>query len=285
MSSAGVLGDSYSAYPSISADGRYVAFSSPATNLMPGDSHGTDQVYLRDRVAGTTTCLSVSADGAMGSAQSTDPSISADGHVVAFWSWAPDLVPGDTNANPDVFVRDLRTGTTERVSVSTAGIQAAGGSWYAALSGDGRYVAFRSAASNLVPGDTNARGDVFVHDRVAGSTERVSLASDGSQANGNSFTTTACISRHGRYVVFQSDATNLSAADVNGTLVDVFVHDRLTGVTEMVSVSSAGVGGDNGSRDPAISADGSSVVFETRAANLVAGVTTGGWDEVTRIRW
>jgi Tol biopolymer transport system component len=172
ISSAGVQGNDTSAEPTISADGRFIAFSSRATNLVPGAADGArlsreppgnrNNVFIRDRLKGTTRRISVSPAGAPGNDNSATPAISADGRFVAFLSDASNLVPGDTNGVKDVFVRDRRTGTTRRVSVSSAGAQSKDSSDHPALSADGRLVAFQSGASNLVPGDTNGTSDVFI---------------------------------------------------------------------------------------------------------------------------
>jgi len=203
---------------SMSPDGRYVAFSSAATNLVPGGGGG---VFVRDRVTRTTELVGLGGS----------PALSADGRYVAFFSTAANLVPGDTNMEPDIFVRDRATGTTARVSVASKGTQANNFSFAPSISADGRYVAFFSVATNLVAGDTNNRGDVFVHDLATGETERVSIASDGTQANGdscaslNSCNPVTAISADGRVVAFESLATNLVPGDSNG-VGDVFVRDR-----------------------------------------------------------
>lgn len=146
----------------VSADGRYVAFASDASNLVPGDTNGTWDVFLRDRVAGTTTRLSVADDESQANRESIHPSISADGRYVAFSSYAANLVAGDTNDMFDIFVRDTVAGTTTRASVGPAGGQSNYGSWSPRISADGRVVAFLSYATNLVAGDTNGVADVFV---------------------------------------------------------------------------------------------------------------------------
>jgi len=274
---------------SISADGRYVAFESPAANLVPGDVIGTEDIFVRDRFAGRTTRVSVSSSGEPANNISFDPVISADGRYVAFNSHATNLVPGDTNAAPDVFVHDRFTGTTTRESVSGTGEQANGPSAAGlasglAISGDGRFVAFESSASNLVPADTNAADDIFVRDRRAGTTTRVSVSSAGEQANAASFFGVS-ISRGGRYVVFLSEASNLVPRDTNGTW-DVFVRDRLAGTTGLVSVSGTGAqaNGTSASGPEAVSADGRLVTFESVATNLVPGDTNGVNDVFVRER-
>src|SRR5258708_3372263 len=164
VATGGAEGNGDSAKPSISCDGRYVAFQSGATNLVSGAI--PNQIYLRDRQAGTTELVSVSTGGAPANSSCFNfpPSISGDGRYVAFWSAASNLVPGDTNDTSDIFVRDRQAGTTERVTLDSAGVQANDLSGYLSISADGRFVEFSSRATNLVPGDTNGVWDVFVHD-------------------------------------------------------------------------------------------------------------------------
>jgi Tol biopolymer transport system component len=161
----GVQGNSISGSPAISAGGRFVAFDSHATNLVPGDTNDFGDIFVRDRQTGTTQRVSVGRNGAQGNDHSLVSVISADGRFVFFTSDASNLVPGDTNGTSDVFVRDRRTRTTERVSVGPGGAQGNGDSALPALSADGRFVAFGSSATNLVPGDTNRTTDVFVRRR------------------------------------------------------------------------------------------------------------------------
>ena len=226
----------------------------------------------------TTTRVSVATGGAQatggGSLASLFADVSDDGRYVAFTSTATNLVAGDTNGVQDIFVHDRQTGSTTRVSVGPGGVQANGASAGQSISGDGRFVSFQSAATNLVAGDTNGLADCFVHDRQTGVTTRVSVATGGAQATGGSNFITA-ISANGRFVAFYSSATNLVAGDTNG-LQDVFRHDRQTGTTIRVSVATGGaqaVG--QGSVGPFISTDGRFVGFYTGAANLVPGDTNG----------
>jgi len=270
VDSAGNEGNAHSWGADISADGRYVAFLSDASNLVPSDTNRVGDVFVHDRETGTTTRVSVDSAGNEGDDVSSYPDISADGRYVAFESSASNLVPGDTNGHCDIFVHERQTGVTERVSVDTAGNEGDYESYMPAISADGRYVAFQSGALNLVPGDTNAEMDIFVHDRQTGITERVSVDSGGNEGNGQS--DPPAISADGRYVAFGSWASNLVAADTNADM-DVFVHDRQTGVTERVSVDSAGNEGGHWSRYPAISADGRYVAFPSSASNLVVGDT------------
>jgi Tol biopolymer transport system component len=262
---------------SVSADGRYVAFESVSDNLVPGDTNGVDDVFVRDRQSGQTERVSVDSSGVQGNGRSNFPSISADGRYVAFWSLADNLVSGDTNGAYDVFVHDRQSGQTERVSVDSSGAQANNSSFNPSISGDGRYVAFQSYADDLVPGDANGFADVFVRDRQSGTTEIVSVATGGAQGDGISGAYRVSISSDGHCVAFESLADDLVAGDTNGAY-DVFVHDRQTGQTERVSVDSNGVQGNGISYVPSISGDGRYVAFYSFADNLIPGDTPGRED-------
>jgi Tol biopolymer transport system component len=272
---AGVEGNNNSQYPSISSDGRYVAFGSAASNLVGGDTNGKIDIFIHDRDTGLTTRVSVTSTGTQSNGGSYFPSISGDARYVAFHSDASNLVTGDTNGVIDVFVHDRNTGQTTRVSVDSAGVEGNLTSWYPSISADGRYVAFESYANNLVIDDTNFRWDIFVHDRNTGQTNRVSVDSGGIEGNKDS--NNPSISADGRYVAFQSDADNLVTGDTNWSS-DVFVHDRTTGQITRASVDSAGVEGNAPSEYPSISSDGSYVAFATSASNLVPDDTNGRWD-------
>ncbi|MBW3542596.1 MAG: hypothetical protein KY476_20225, partial [Planctomycetes bacterium] len=273
--SGGTQGNSDSVRPSISADGRYVAFYSHANNLVAGDTNGTADVFVHDRQTGQTSRVSQDSGGTQGNSGSVTPSISADGRYVAFYSFASDLVAGDINGTHDVFVHDRQTGQTSRVSVDSGGTQGNSQSVFPSISADGRYVAFTSSADNLVAGDTNGAADAFVHDRQTGQTSRISVDSGGTQ--GNSSSGAQSISADGRYVAFISFANNLVAGDTNGTH-DIFVHDRQTGQTSRVSVHSGGTQGNSHSFNASISADGRYVAFDSSANNLVAGDTSSRFD-------
>ncbi len=281
VSPTGGDANSYSYPPSISAGGRYVAFLSYASNLVAGDTNGAGDVFVRDRLAGVTRRVSVGPGGRQANGSSVFPSISAGGRYVAFSSVASNLVAGDTNGAGDVFVRDRLAGVTRRVSVGPGGRQANRSSYFPSISAGGRYVAFSSVASNLVAGDTNDRRDVFVRDRVAKVTRRVSVGPGGRQANRSSYF--PAISADGRYVAFESYASNLVVGDTNHRS-DVFVRDRVAKVTRRVSV---GPGGRQANRDaysPSISADGRHVAFASYASSLVAGDTNGTADVFVRDR-
>lgn len=276
VSSSSMEGNNDSFSPSISADGRYVAFESYATNLVIGDTNTATDIFVRDRQTGQTTRVSVASDGTQGNDDSSSPSISADGQYVAFESWAPNLVTGDTNGSLDVFVHGRQTGQTTRVSVSSSGVQGDKDSCSPSVSADGRFIAFNSDATNLVTGDTNGYGDVFVRDLQIGQTSRVSVSSDGSQGDDWSGYSGVSINADGQFVAFNSDASNLVSGDTNG-YGDVFVHDRQNGHTTRASVSSDGTQGNewSGDYDISVNSDGQFVVFNSNASNLVADDTNG----------
>jgi len=269
--------------PSVTADGSLVAFTSSADDLVPNDANETNDVFVRSPNGDPTELISVitagSQQGHSGNGPSAGPAISANGCVVAFYSDASNLVSGDTNGFRDVFVRDRCTQTTERVSISTDGEQANRPSQAAgfsvAISADGRFVVFASDASNLDAGDDNNTTDIFVRDRAAGTTTRVSKNQAGESANGPS--QFPGISDEGRFVVFQSAASNLVDGDTNGK-TDVFVVDTTNGSIDRVSLTSTGEESNGDSNSPAISADGSTVVFQSDATNLVPDDTNGFTD-------
>src|SRR5262249_35179982 len=193
--------------PVISADGRFVTYWSGDPSMVSGDTNDTWDVFVRDRQLATTERVSVDSNGTEANGGSFASAISGDGRFVAFESDATNLVADDTNGSQDIFVHDRQTGTTERVSVSSAADQANDFSYKPTISSDGRFVAFWSVATNLVADDTNGFADIFVHDRQTGTTERVSVNSAGVEADSNS--NSPAISADGRFVVFVSLATNL----------------------------------------------------------------------------
>ena len=312
---AGPNPDGGSAALGISANGRYVLFRSDAPDLVPGDTNGKMDAFVHDRLTGKTRRIppaglgvyagALSANGRYAVLQadenvyrydlrrghlfpltagangwSEEPAITAGGRYVAFTSSASNLVRGDTNKLPDVFVRDVRTGKTTRVSVRSDGKQGVGkrysnGSNAPTISGDGRRVAFHSDMRNLVQGDTNGVFDIFMHDRLSGKTQRVSVSSTGRQSNaesggGESF------SADGRYVAFSSLATNLVGNDRND-ITDVFIRDLRTNRTQLVSLGMDGQGDDASwiGLGNAFTRDGRHLLFASWAANLVAGDTNG----------
>ncbi|HEV7862507.1 MAG TPA: hypothetical protein VGR20_07390 [Acidimicrobiia bacterium] len=274
-SSAGGQGHGDSYGPTISADGRYVAFTSSAGDLTAGDGNSQLDIFVRDRVAETTILASVGPQGALGDGPSVAPSISADGRLVVFESDARTLVPNDTNGTGDVFVYDIVTDLTRRLSVGGNGVETESPSFGPSISADGRSVAFESFSSRLVPDDTNGALDVFVADVPTGSVSRVSLATDGGQADNRSYSPS--MSADGRIVAFASFANNLVADDTNG-LLDVFIRRRDQKTTTRLSVGPDGIQGDGLSFAPVISADGGLVVFSSEATTLVPGDSNGARD-------
>ncbi|MBI1851379.1 MAG: HYR domain-containing protein [Planctomycetes bacterium] len=247
ISTANVQGDDESRKPSIVPNGRYVAYESDATNLVPGDTNSATDIFVRDRIAGTTTRVSLTAGGLQANGASVDPVISGTGRYVVFASDATNLVSGDTNGARDIFVRDRDTdadgifdeagaSTTIRVSVDSAGAQAGAASDDASITGDGRYVVFRSIATNLVANDTNGRSDVFIRDLQTGTTTRVSIDSSSFEVNGNSYDPST--STDGRLIAFASVATNLVGDDTNA-VSDVFMVDRLDSTPPTMECPSA----------------------------------------------
>lgn len=256
----------------ISGDGRYVVFSSAADNLAPGDSTGTE-IFVHDRQLHTTTLVSVNSNGVGGNQDSLGEGMSDDGRFIVFFSQATNLVADDTNGSHDIFVHDQQTGETTRVSLNGDGVEGNGTSWYPSISGNGRFISFYSEANNLIAGDTNGIGDIFVHDRQTGEASRVSVSSNGAAGNGGTGYFSV-ISGNGRYVVFSSDANNLVSQDLNGKS-DVFVHDRQTGLTTRLSVNANGAEGNGHSGGAAISDNGRYIAFTSWANNLVEGDTNG----------
>jgi Tol biopolymer transport system component len=264
--------DGNSFLPSVSADGRYVAFDSDATNLVRGDTNHATDVFVRDLKRDKTVRVSVSSEGDQGKSYSFYPSISADGRVVAFTSNA-NLIDGGRNGkyNTDVFVHNLKTGRTRRASVSSSGARAPGGSTAPTISSNGRFVAFDSDADNLVEGDTNGQFDVFLRDMRRHRTERVSIDSAGTQGNGLS--SEPSMSADGHLVAFDSLADNLVPNDTGGGNWDwdVFVHNRKTGKTTQVSVASPRAHGEPGySYEASLSASGRFVEFTSDATDLAS---------------
>lgn len=273
--SAGFAGDMSTEDGSASSDGRYVAFSSRATNLVTGDGNAAEDVFVHDTQTGETTRVSVDSLGNEGNADSSGPSISGDGRYVLFNSGADNLVAADGNATSDIFLHDRQTGETSRISVDGAGSESNGSSSSARFSADGRFVVFQSNADNLVAGDTNTATDVFLRDLQGGTVSRVSTDSMGAEAGGGSGS--PAVSADGRYVAFNSNASNLVADDTNG-VSDIFVRDTQAGITERVSVGPGGLQADGSSRAPEISDDGRFVAFYSSANNLVTDDTNGVTD-------
>jgi len=269
---------------SLSADGRYVAFHTTDSSIVTGDNNSTYDVFVRDTKLGTVIPISVNSSGEIGDGISSSPRLSDDGRFVVFDSGARNLTALDTNVYADIFRKDLATGKIEIVSMSSNGQAANGGSSSSRISADGRYVVFVSNASNLVGGDTNSKGDVFLRDMLSGETKLVSVGYLGLPANGSSGSPS--VSSDGRYVTFQSLATNLIASDTN-IKQDVFVRDMKNGVTALVSISSSGTMANGLSEFPRISADGRYVAFDSFASNLVSGLVDDNdyFDVFVRDMW
>ena len=300
VSSSGAQALGGSTHPSISADGRYIAFESEAPNLVVGDATtcvslrafhpvypldnektiGCLDVFVHDMFTGETELISTGLGGLPSNGPSWGPSISADGRHVAFSSAASNLVRGDVwpcvqvpNGNcADVFVRDRLREATTMASVSSDGRPGNADSWGSRLgknfmSDDGRYVAFYSWARNLVPGDTNGNPDIFVHDRVTRRTVRASVASGGEQVNAD-IPRTFTISANGRFVAFHGRSLGFVPGE-KGTETDVYVHDLWTRTTILGSVSPTGEQGNAQSSYPTLSRDGRVLAFSSDATNLV----------------
>jgi Tol biopolymer transport system component len=271
--------------PAVDSNGRYVAFESDATNLLlVPDTNASRDIFLRDTVLNTTQRVSQASGGIQAIGSSSSAAISADGRYVAFESLAANLVVNDLNATQDIFWHDTLTDATRRVSVNSTNGESNAASFDAAISPDGRYVAFESDANNLVSGDSNPLRDVFLHDTSTGVTGRVSINSNEDEAIGGD-SAAAAVSNTGRYVAFQSAATNLDLvlADTNAAF-DVFRRDTVAGETIRISVSSLGAqtSPNFDSVNPDISADGRYVVFESDAPNLVANDTNVARDIFVR---
>ncbi|MBI1786276.1 MAG: PD40 domain-containing protein [Acidobacteria bacterium] len=271
LSSSGAQDNGGAGYTDISADGRFVALLSDGSNLVPGDTNGFRDVFVRDRRTGQTTRVSVASNGSEANDNTYfPPSLSADGRFVAFASRASNLVPGDTNGQEDVFVHDRATGQTTRVSVSSSGAQGNSSSTGGAISADGRFVAFLSTATNLVPGDTNGAQDAFLHDRLTGETTRVSIAPSGGQFNQGA-SSGVSISGDGQVVAFTQNENNDHI---------LYVRDLQTGQTDLVTVGYNGlpVTPFVGASVEGISGDGRLIVFSAWGSNLVPGDTNNTGD-------
>jgi len=295
VASDGMQGNLGSSKPSISSDGRFIVFESGANSLVSGDTNAVSDIFVRDRdadqdgifdeqgdpVAVSTIRVSVASDGTQASggsfwgAGSTRPVISADGRYVKFESCAATLVAGDTNNKYDVFVRDLQNNTTERVSISSAGIQSDDESWYASMSGDGRYVAFSSGSDLLVPGVTDY--GIFLRDRLTNTTTWLTSGGD------------PYLSGNGRFVAFDADDSAALVAGDNNVCYDIFLMDRDTDEDEAfdelgsvsttrISLSAAGVQPNDSSFGPTISQDGRFVSYYSNASNLVPNDTNDSND-------
>ncbi len=274
VSTGGVQANADCEGPKPSADIRFVTFFSAATNLVANDTNGASDVFLRDRALGTTKVVSATLGGVPGNGASDGGYLTPSGLFVSFASVANNLVAGDGNGKRDVFLYNVSNGALERVSVSSAAAEGDGDSGAASVSNDGRYVAFESAATNLVVGDTNNQQDVFLRDRVLNTTLRVTVGTGGAQANGLS--RKPHVSADGLFVAFESDATNLVTADTNGVR-DVFIYSILSQAITRLSDTGSAQG--NGVSERLILSDTSQFgIFPSAATNLVAGDTENQTD-------
>ncbi|MCA9421225.1 MAG: FG-GAP repeat protein [Nitrospira sp.] len=269
VTSTGEFGNGRSGNPSISDDGQVVAFRSTSTNFDATQGTLLWSIFVHNRTTGQTIRASKSNSGQFSNGDSLALDLSGNGQVVAFSSVSTNLVSGDTNGKKDIFVHDLLTGQTTRVSLSSAGPQGNGDSNDPTLSADGNLVAFSSYATNLVSNDTNIAQDIFLHDRTLGQTTRVSLPNTGGEADGPS--TRPAISATGGSVAFDSLATNLVSGTPNGNS-NVFALNRNASWTTLIASSGSGLG------FPVISGDGLNIVFQSQATNLVSGDANGVQD-------
>lgn len=274
LSGAGVQANGNSQDTAISADGRFVAFVSAASNLVPGDTNNSDDVFVRDRATGVTSRVSVSSTGSQTTGViGTEIDISQDGRYVAFISTAAGLVLGDTDAAADTFVHDLSTGVTTLESVTPTGGQTSVTSAWTSISGDGSAVAFHAGGSEF--GTTNT---LWVRNRVTGTVTAAIRNVNGVVAGGQE----PSLNFDGRYLAFSSGEHTLVAQPVTTALTDVYVADLSTGDITLVSQSPLGAAANLGSVDPDIDDAGSTVAFHSAASNLVAGDTNNRADAFVR---
>lgn len=271
VSTTGVLSNANSSDPSVSNDGNLVAFVSQSTTLVPGTSAQFGGIFVRDFASGTTTRENIGPGGVEPNYTCYSPSLSGDGLRLLFVSRASNLVANDTQNTTDVFVRDRVSGALSCISVNLNGQPGSADSDYPTTSNNGRYVVFQSFASDLVPGDTNDRDDLFVRDLSTGVTELITQ--DVTNPSPWSFGL-GTASDDGRYVAFSSSAPSLVFGDWNGVM-DVFLRDRLLGVTTLVSANASGQSASGLSWYPVISADGSVVVYASKAADLAPNDDNG----------
>lgn len=267
VSSAGVKADGDCSDAALDRRGRRVAFASLAVNLVENDLNGLQDVFVHDRKTGETLRASITSGGNEANGDSDHPALTADGRRVVFASYASNLVPQDTNDASDIFLRDLLTGQTTRVSLAFNGGQAGGGSFLPEISANGRFVAFMSYAANIAPNDLNPARDVFVRDLKTGQAEIVSVSSAGDSAHVPSGA--VAISANGRWLAFESDAASFDGDDLwPGS--DVFLRDRKLGTTTLISRPLAGQLANGDSFAPAISANGRWAVFTSASSHVVA---------------
>ncbi|MFT7640408.1 MAG: Tol biopolymer transport system component [Pirellulaceae bacterium] len=269
-------GNAASTKPSISADGRYVAFASSATNLVGEDTNGNEHIFVYDRIDGTMKLLSESDGGQLGDRNSTDPVISADGKFVAFQSEARNLVPGDENGNSDpssgrdIFVYDLELNSIERVSLRDNGGESNQASGEPSISGDGRYVAFQSSANNLVSGYAVGNTNVYLYDRNATESKIIGISVPFADIETNRDSLSPAISTDGAYVAFEfSVDKNDDNQDLNYRYTDIHLYSTASGAVERITGTKIGIAADGAkSEEPSISADGRYIAFESNHEDI-----------------
>ena len=271
---AGVQSNGQCYFPRISTDGNFVVWNGGANNLVPGDTNGFEDVFLRDVVAGTTELVSVNNSGVQGNFSSQSATITRDGRYVAFWSAADNLWFTDTNGTGDIFLRDRLLNRTLAITILPSGTQANANSAQPFINGLGTKIAFRTTSNNLVAGDTNGVNDIMLADVGTNSVVRIGQPAF-SQSNGASSWPT--LSENAQFVAFESEASNLVPNDTNG-VKDIFVQNLSTGQITRVSVDSSGAQSNGLSETAWISNDGQHVVFSSLATNLVANDTNGHED-------
>jgi len=281
VSSAGAQGNGGSANASASADGAFVVFDSLASNLVTGDANGAADVFLRDVAAGTTVRISVKSDGGEANGRSLDPSVSADGNLVVFKTYATNLATNDNNGFADIYLRDRAAGTTRRLSLSTTGGNPTNDCFDPVISADGRFVAFSSYSDNLVVGDNNGIHDVFVVDVATGVIERASLNTDGYESGGQSGG--ASLSDDGRFVGFTSWGPNLAEGDWNNQ-PDFFVRDRQMAMTSWLSIGDVIKTGKWDHEAGAVCGDGSRAVFNSANPLVATDLDAAHQDVFVRVR-
>ncbi|MBI5929396.1 MAG: fibronectin type III domain-containing protein [Chloroflexi bacterium] len=258
--------------PNISGDGRYVVYTSYATNLVAGDTNGYADVYLYDRQTRQVIQINAATNSQDSSYGGDSGWISADGRYVVFDTQSNTLVsPPETNFVRDVFVRELATGEIRMASRSLSGVSNADPSSVGTISGDGRYVVFISSSTSLVAGDITRNNEVFMRDMQTNTTRRISMSTSGGETNGSA--NSAKITTDGRYVVYTSSATNIVPNDTNNS-IDVFLYDVLNNTTTLVSLADNEEQAIGDANNTWISDDGRLVAFGSYARNLVANDTT-----------
>jgi len=248
-------GGSYS--PKITGDGRYIVFTSDASNLVSDDTNNIRDIFIYDFISKTTERITVSEIGEQFNKMNMLPNISDDGRFIVFASLATNWGDDDINGRWDALLHDREAQKTITVNVSGGGLPN--------ISADGQFVCFSDPISNIVENDTNGENDIFLYNVLTKQNARVNVASDGTESNG--YSSLCSLSADGRYIAFQSDGTTLVSDDTNGS-TDIFVHDRVLQTTERVSLSNTGEEGNNHNNYPALAKDGNYIVFKSYSTNF-----------------